>query len=140
MDLPAVRQAIAARALEDAVTPAGYRDDVPAWLGAADAFVLASAHETQSLAAMEAMAAGLPVIVADIPGFGELVEHERTGLKCRPGDADDLVGCIRRLAGDRELCGRLAAAAREAAQDWDVRLAADRWLAVLGDAGIPARE
>ncbi|HQL74046.1 MAG: Mannosylfructose-phosphate synthase [Planctomycetes bacterium ADurb.Bin126] len=140
MDSPAVKQAIAARGLEDAVTPAGYRDDVPAWLGAADAFVLASAHETQSLAAMEAMAAGLPVIVADIPGFGDLVEHERTGLKCRPGDADDLADCIRRLAGDRQLCGRLAAAARDVAQDWDVRLAADRWLAVLGDAGIPARD
>lgn len=47
-------------------------------------------YETFGRVAMEAFAKGTPVIAADIGAIAELVEHGRTGLHFRPGDADDL--------------------------------------------------
>jgi len=131
MNGPPVRAIIERLGLAGAVTPAGYRDDVPRWLAAADAFVLASAHETQSIAAIEAMAAGLPLIVADIPGFADLVQDGRSGLKCPPGDVAALAGCIRRLADDPDLRANLARQAALAAQAYDVETAADRFASLL---------
>lgn len=57
---------------------------------------------------LEAMAAGLPVIVSSIPALTEVVEHERTGLLVPPGDADALAAAMQRLAGDDALATRLA--------------------------------
>ena len=44
----------------------GWRDDVPAILASADAFVCASDYEGMSNALLEAMAAGLPVVATDV--------------------------------------------------------------------------
>jgi glycosyltransferase involved in cell wall biosynthesis len=51
-----------------AVRFAGAAPDVPAWLGAADAFVLPSRVEGLSVALLEAMAAGVPVVATDVGG------------------------------------------------------------------------
>lgn len=47
-------------------------------------------YETFGRVAVEAFAKGTPVIAADIGAIAELVEHGRTGLRFRPGDAADL--------------------------------------------------
>jgi glycosyltransferase involved in cell wall biosynthesis len=67
-------------------------EEVHALMGKADMLVFPSQwYETFGRVAVEAFAAGTPVIAANIGAVAELVEHGRTGLKFRPGDPEDLV-------------------------------------------------
>lgn len=50
----------------------GFVDSVPGLLHAADVFVMPSIHEGCSIAALEAMGAGVPVILSDVPGLADL--------------------------------------------------------------------
>ncbi len=93
----------------------GWRDDVAALLSAADVFVLPSRWEGFGLAAVEAMAAGLPVIATRVPGLSEVVAHGRTGLLLPPGDATALAEAIVELIEDPTLCARLGRAGRKRA-------------------------
>jgi glycosyltransferase involved in cell wall biosynthesis len=70
----------------------------------------------------EYMAAGLPVVASRIGQLDGLIEHERTGLLCPPGDAGALASALIRLRHDRDLRARLGQAARAAvlrAHTWD---------------------
>ena len=71
---------------------------------------------------LEAMAAGLPVVASDIPGYDEVVTDGVDGLLVPPRDAVALAGAIARVLGDPVLAGGLAEAgrARAAAFDWGV--------------------
>jgi glycosyltransferase involved in cell wall biosynthesis len=51
-------------------------------------------YETFGRVAVEAFAKGTPVIAAQIGAIAELVEHQRTGLTFRPGDAADLAATV----------------------------------------------
>lgn len=79
---------------------AGQFDGVEELLTAADAFVLASEEEGMSLALLEAMAAGLPAVVGDIPGNRALVEHERHGLLTPPRSPQSLAETLVRVLCD----------------------------------------
>jgi len=70
-------------------------------------------YETFALVAVEAMAAGAPVIAARIGGLPYTVEHGVTGLLFEPGDAGDLAAQVRRLWEDPALCRRMGKAGRE---------------------------
>lgn len=73
--------------------------------------VASKAAETSSLVAMEALAAGTPVIACRSGALPEIVEHGRTGLLVEPGDVDGIADAIRAASTiDPELC---RAAARE---------------------------
>lgn len=69
----------------------GEREDVQQWIEHFDAFWLASAYEGQSNALMEAMRAGLPCVVSDIPGNRDLITQDVTGVLVRLNDAADFV-------------------------------------------------
>ena len=71
--------------------------------------------ETFGLAAAEAMAYGLPVVVSRIGALSELVEDGVDGLLFDPGNASDLAEKMKRLWNDPSLCSRLGAAARQKA-------------------------
>jgi glycosyltransferase involved in cell wall biosynthesis len=99
--------------LDDRVRFLGRREDVPQLLAAADVFALPSLYEGSSLAVLEAMAAGTPVVSSAIGGTDELVEDGRSGLLVPPGDSAALAAALRRLLADRELAEAMAARARE---------------------------
>ncbi|MEO7275689.1 MAG: glycosyltransferase [Vicinamibacterales bacterium] len=91
------------------VTFLGVRRDVPAVLAATDLFCLPSVSEAASLTLMEAMAAGLPVVVSDVGGNPEIVRAEREGLLVPRRDPRALAEALVRLLEDSELavrCGR----------------------------------
>jgi glycosyltransferase involved in cell wall biosynthesis len=91
----------------------GRRDDVPQLLAACDIFALPSLYEGSSLAVLEAMAAGAPVVSSAIGGTDELIEDGSSGLLAPPGDAQALAAALRRLLDDPDLRESLAARARE---------------------------
>lgn len=70
---------------------------------AADVFAIASEAELQSLATMEAMASGLPVVAAQAYALPELVTHGGNGFLFRPGDSTELAGYLDRLIADASL-------------------------------------
>jgi len=111
-DSAKLQEGIAGAGLSGRATLAGYRDDVPGILVASHVFVLSTHYEAFSLAALEAMAAGLPLVVSDIPAFDEMFGHEREGLKVPCGDAESLAGAIGRLLDDVDLRQRFGAAGR----------------------------
>lgn len=68
-------------------------------------------EEPFGIVALEAAAAGRPIIASAIGGLRDIVVDEETGLLVAPGDHEDLARAIDRLAGDPALCERLGAAA-----------------------------
>ena len=95
---------------------AGVFDSVDEVLAAADLFVLPSREEGPSLALVEAMAAGLPIVATDLPGNRELVSDREHGLLVPAKDVDALSAAVIRLFAERELAVRLGTAARQRAQ------------------------
>ncbi len=81
-----------------------------------DVFVLPSRAETFGIAAVEAAAAGLPVVVTNIGGLADLVVDGTTGLAIEPGDGDGLIAALRRLEADPELRRTMGRAARHRAE------------------------
>jgi len=95
---------------------------VAAYHAAADCLALPTVYDTFSLATLEAMASGLPVIVSSSAGIVEVLKDGVDSLVItRSDDVDALAGHISRLAGDSALASRLGAAARETAErhSWD---------------------
>ncbi len=73
----------------------------------ADVAVFPSLYEPFGIVALEGMARGIPVVVSDTGGLGEVVRHEETGLKVYSGDADSLAWGIKRILLDESLRTRL---------------------------------
>lgn len=71
-----------------------------------------SAAITSPMKLVEYMAAGLPIVVSDLPGVREIAD-EGIALIVPAGDQQAFTAAVRRLAGDPELRRRLGAAARE---------------------------
>ncbi len=90
----------------------GSRRDVPDLLHAMDIFVLPSYSEGVSLALLEAMAAGLPVIATAVGGNPEVVTDGETGLLIPPRDAGALAQALARLLGDPTFAKKLGENAR----------------------------
>lgn len=82
---------------------------------ATDAFVLSSLLEGFSSALVEAMAAGLPLAVTDVPGIRGVVEHDREALMVPIGSPAALSDTMQRLINDARLRERLSTAARATA-------------------------
>lgn len=90
----------------------GVRDDVPDLLRAADVFALTSVSEAASLTVLEAMAAGLPVVVTAVGGNPEMVRDGQEGLLVPRGDAEATAAALLRVLGEPDLAARLGATGR----------------------------
>ncbi len=104
---------------------------VPPLLNGAALFALPSHYEGQPKALLEAMACGLPVLGADVPGIREAVRHGDTGWLCA-ADEDSLARALATLLGDGALRERLGHAARAAVErEHSVDAVVERELAVI---------
>lgn len=128
------RKALEARirqlALGDQVRLTGHVNPVEGELLAADALVLSSDYEGVPAVVPEALAAGLPVVSTDCSvSMGDLLGHGAFGILVPTGDAAALGEAMDRIADhpfDREK-------ARAQARRFTVQIAADAYLAALGD-------
>ncbi len=109
-----LEQLAAALGLGGHVEFLGHREDIPALLAAADLFVLPSRSEAFPNGAIEAMAAGLPVVACAVGGLLDLVEDGRTGLLVPAGDADALRRALESLVSQPARANAMGAAARDA--------------------------
>ncbi|MYI45341.1 MAG: glycosyltransferase family 4 protein [Gemmatimonadetes bacterium] len=99
--------------VEDRIRFAGFRDDLHRWLGSFDFCVLPALSEGLGGAALQAGAAGVPVIGARAGGLPEVIEHGRTGVLCPPGDAGALATAIAGIVEDREGARAMGERARQ---------------------------
>jgi L-malate glycosyltransferase len=128
--------------VETQVTFLGHREDVPALLAAADVFVLPSRSEAFPNGAVEAMAAGLPVVASRVGGLLDLVDDGRTGLLVTPGDPAALAAALESLVLSPARAAALGASAREVVSrrysfDRMVQGFEDLYLSHLQTAGVP---
>lgn len=100
----------------------GNREDIISLLKASDIFIMPSRYEGLSLAMIEAMACGLPIIASDGPGLKDFINLEKNGLLFPIEDHQALAKCILRLANDRELRFRISHGARDTFKnEYDMR-------------------
>jgi glycosyltransferase involved in cell wall biosynthesis len=107
----------AALGVHERVVFAGYRDDVPALLAAADVFVLPSFVEGLPLTVLEAMAAARPVVASRAGGTPEAVVDGETGVLVPPGDVEALAGALDELLADPERARRLGEAGKRRVEE-----------------------
>lgn len=107
-------------------------DDIAREYQKADLFVLPSLNEGMSNSLLEAMACGLPVIVTDVGGAGELVDGN--GIIVHRASADDLHDGIKGYLKDRELLRIHALRSREVAERMDWTSVCNRYLTLYGSA------
>jgi len=127
-DDPEPYRALAARlGVAGRVHFTGHRQDVAAWLRAADALVFPTSYEPFGLVILEALACGTPVVTSRIAGAAELITDGREGfLLDDPADSGELAAALRRLLSMRDRWPQLTASARSLAEsyDWDAIWAA----------------
>ncbi len=100
--------------LADRLRLLGFVEDVDVVLGAADALVVPSKRpEPFGLVALEALAAGVPVIATDGGGVAEIVGGAEAGRLVPPGDPAALAGALRELADRRDEPGTAVAGSLE---------------------------
>ncbi|MEJ2747033.1 MAG: glycosyltransferase [Anaerolineae bacterium] len=107
--------------LGDKVVFTGYLPaaDLPYVLNSADVFVMPSEAELQSIATLEAMASGLPVLAANKYALPELVENGRNGYLFPPGDATALAQAMTRMMAQQARWPAMGEASRQMASRHD---------------------
>lgn len=96
------------------VTFAGYRSDIPNLLRGSHLGVIASTGwDSFTMSSIEMMASGLPMIVSNLQGLSETIEHEKNGFLITPGDHIALAGYIKKLAEQEELAKIFSFASRQ---------------------------
>jgi glycosyltransferase involved in cell wall biosynthesis len=85
--------------ITEQVTFWGQQLDVAPFFSAADAFIMSSKSEGLPVSLLEAFSLGLPAIVTDVGGMGEVVRLAKAGFTVSPEDPAEMAAAILRLAG-----------------------------------------
>ncbi len=108
----AIRASVQERRLDDVVRFAGFRDDLPKWLGGVDVLVHPAEIEGLGVALLQASAAGVPIVTSRAGGMPEAVVDGVTGVLAEVGDVAGIAAALRGLLADGELRQRLGEAGR----------------------------
>jgi glycosyltransferase involved in cell wall biosynthesis len=121
-------RALAARnGVAERVHFVGYQRNVPDWLAAATVWILPTESENFSLAVLEALAAGCPILSTRCPGNDEVLVEGQNALTVGVGDTDALAAGLRRLLSEDDLRQRLGLAGRETARNYDKEYMVDQY-------------
>jgi phosphatidylinositol alpha-mannosyltransferase len=92
---------------------------LPSFLAGASVFVSsATGQESFGMVLVESMAAGVPVVASDIPGYREVVRDGVDGLLVAPNDPGALASALRSVLSEPGVAARLSAAGRERASEF----------------------
>jgi glycosyltransferase involved in cell wall biosynthesis len=95
--------ALAYKLMRGRVVFEGWQEDVSRQFQYASCYLMTSYYEGYGRAVVEALAAGLPVIMTDVGVAGEIVENEKSGLIVPVGDKQKLVHAMKRIMADSYL-------------------------------------
>lgn len=85
----------------------GFRKDIPELNYCSDVFCLPSHREGLGLAAIEAMACGLPIITSNVHGINDYSKDGVTGYKCAPNDVNGFARAIGELTCNSSLTEKM---------------------------------
>ena len=105
---------------------------------AADVVAIPSRSEGQGIVAVEALAAGAPVVASRVGGLAEMLADGRTALLVPSDDADALAAAITRIDADIPLRQDLIRSGRRAAAGYDVGVMVDRTIGAYERATVSA--
>ncbi len=111
----------------------GWIDDAASFLRSIDIFCMPSRREVLSIALLEAMEAGRPLVCTRIPGFDTIFEDGKEGIFVAIDDATELAAAIAAILDDPAKGKRMGAAARERAKAFDVPVVGARLRDALSD-------
>lgn len=107
-------------------------DELKDLLARSSIFVLPTLADVSSIASLEAMAMGLPVVTTDVGGIPEIVVDGETGFVISPGDSTALVERLRALVDSDDLRARLGAAGyAKVHAEHDLARSVERYLDIL---------
>lgn len=116
-------EALAAQlGVQDHVRFLGQRSDIPEVLSAVDLVVMPSQSEGLGLAAIEALAAGKPVVAYGVSGLREVVSDDRDGKLVAAGDQRAFVETVVTLLRNRQLLESYSRHATTAAERFSLEL------------------
>ncbi|WP_461206512.1 glycosyltransferase family 4 protein [Clostridium sp. DL1XJH146] len=119
-----LRDKVRALGLENRIIFTGYMDEIVKnkIYKVADVAIFPSRYEPFGIVALEAMAAGCPVLVSDVGGFSEIIENRSSGLTFIAGNQYSLKDNAIQLLKDKDLSERLTINAKKLVNDkytWD---------------------
>ena len=94
--------------IENQVHLLGYRKDIDEICKASDIFVFPSLREGLGMAALEAMACGLPIITSNVHGIVDYSINGENGYNCSPLDINSISNGIEKLCGNTELISKFS--------------------------------
>ena len=103
--------------LQENVHFLGTRHDIPDLLAASDYFVLPSLWEGLSVALLEAMASGLPIIATTVSGTKQVMIHGESGWLVAPGRSHELEKAMLHLLSNPALCRSMGVAAQRRVEE-----------------------
>lgn len=135
---PQLRELAADLKVSEVVTFKGFvpREHMPQVYHEADLFALPSQHEGMSIALLEAMASGLPVVVTETGGTAELVTQGENGEIVPWGDVPALTDVLCRLLTSAELCRRMGIESRRRALEFGWPALAARYLELCAKVAV----
>ena len=117
------------------------QEALPSYYRAADIFVAPAIRgESFGIVLVEAMAAGLPVLASDIPGYRDVTRHGVEGLLIPPDDAELLAGAMRRLLDDPGYARLLGDNGSVRAREFDWETIVHQLEDVYAELALPAAE
>jgi len=112
--------------IEPRISFLGFRKDIPKLYKKHDIFILSSNWEGFGLVAIEAMAAGLPVIASDVPGLKEIVKD--AGIIFTPKDFKSLAENILNVSNNQVLYDNLRKKGLDKAKQYDIKSLVEKTL------------
>jgi glycosyltransferase involved in cell wall biosynthesis len=118
--------------LSSSVKLLGMSDRVASYLASADVFVMPSRSEGLPIALLEAMSAGLPIIVTKVEGVNEVIVDGEQGLLVPIGDVDALARAILQLLHDPAMRARMGHSSKQRmAEFYSIDHMGERYLALM---------
>lgn len=122
-----VREVADELGISDRVHLVGFRTDIADWLAAATVWLLPTERENFSVAVLEALAAGCPVLSTRCAGNTEVLVDDDNALVIDVGDVDAGIAALQRLLGDPALRERLSRRGVECAKEYSLDHMVDQY-------------